>query len=132
MANPQIRYAGVYGRVEFPAYVYQEYPKAIKLSDRKTVIVQSLRDELNLKAEKMAGEPEPTKHPVESERDELAAKLAVEQDAKRISDEKIATLQAQVEKLLAAQEAQNASQVKPPPMPAPLPDALHGSRPGRA
>lgn len=108
--NPQIRYKGVYGNIKFPPYVHQEYPKYIgKNAQGKSVYVHSLRDELEWRAAHPEGAvlagAEPDKHPVESERDELAAQLLTSQQELRIRDEQIAEMQSQLKELLNAKTA---------------------------
>jgi hypothetical protein len=115
-ANPQIQYKGVFGRHDFPNYVYQEYPKAMKLANGKQHIVGSLREELDFRAKQTDIDhgPEPTAHPIESERNELAAKLAMAQAEAAAKDDQLAKMQAQLDVLMAGRKA--AAVPQPPPL----------------
>ena len=66
------QFGGVYANMEFPEYVFREYPKAIKLKDGRVVAVNSQAEEL-----RMIDEVVPVKDvaKIEQERDAVASAL---------------------------------------------------------
>lgn len=114
--NPQIRYEGIFKSLDFPDYVYREYPKFIPLEGGGHVIAESLRHELVLKAELMM-KIAPTadgdsRHEVEIERDDLQQKLDDAQRDNKMLQERIAEQGQRHTEQMSGMEAQIASLIE--------------------
>ena len=110
MAREQFK--GVYASMDFPDYVYREYPKRIKLKNGREVEVNSQAEEL-----RMIDEVVPVQNlaQIEQERDAVAAALLEKDNALKAKEKEIEELKAK----LAAKPVVNPNPVPQKVAPAP-------------
>ena len=85
---------GVFAKMKFPDYVFQEYPKIVDTPDGKRVTVQNQREELELASKSGLG-AKPSQ--AEVDRDRLAAVAAEKDDVISAKDKEIEELRRQLQ-----------------------------------
>lgn len=94
-------FLGVYATMDFPAYEFKEYPKAIKVVQAdgsvQEVVVPDQRTELAMRANGLAE----SEHPAVVERNEAIDQLVAKQDENAALLAKMAEMEAELAKLKA-------------------------------
>lgn len=95
-----------YTEMEFPAYTFKEFPKEVRRPDGTAKIVHNQKEELDFMTLLTDSDDNTFESPLAKERDDLAEKLTVEQQA-------TAALQARIAELEAKLTAQASTTVPP-------------------
>lgn len=100
-------YQGVYASMDFPPYVYKEFPKYVKRPDGREKVCENAREELDFMADAVDTRQPPSA--LEAERDKLASTLEDKDAELAAANSAIAQLKAEMKALEAK---------APPPAPA--------------
>jgi hypothetical protein len=97
----------VFEKMKFPPYSFREYPKMIRTSEGKEIIVQTQREELAFAA---LGGTKYEEDPVVAEKNRLAAEVA-------IKDQALAEMQAQMAEMREMMKSLGGVKAAPPTVP---------------